>query len=44
MCHSFLPEGATVLRVMLGPQGWEELKGVPQELGFEKFKTPLNDL
>ena len=44
MWHSFLPEGATVLRVLLRPQGWEELKGAPQELGFEQFKIPLNDL
>ncbi len=44
MWRSFLPEGTTVLRVMLRPQGWEELKGVPQERGFEQFKTPLNDL
>lgn len=44
MWHSFLPEVATVLRVMLRPQGWEELKGVPQEHGSEQFKTPLNNL
>ncbi len=44
MWHSFPPEGTTALRVMLRPQGWEELRGVPQELGFEQFKTPLNGL